>query len=40
MPQGAEIDITSDEDLAMGVMNLISIEEHLFLTASKTGKDH
>lgn len=40
MAHGDDIDITSDEDLAIGVMNLISIEEHLFLTASKTGKDH
>jgi predicted dinucleotide-binding enzyme len=38
--KGNELDITSDEDLAIGIMNLISIEEHLFLTANKTGKDH
>jgi glutaredoxin len=38
--QTNELDITSDEDLGMGIMNLVSIEEHLFLTASKTGKDH
>ena len=35
-----ELDITSDEDLGIGIMNLISIEEHLFFTANKTGKDH
>jgi hypothetical protein len=34
------LDITSDEDLGVGIMNLISIEEHLFFTASKTGKSH
>jgi predicted dinucleotide-binding enzyme len=38
--KGNELDITSDEDLGIGIMNLISIEEHLFLTANKTGKDH
>jgi glutaredoxin len=38
--KGNQLDITSDEDLAIGIMNLISIEEHLFLTANKTGKDH
>ena len=38
--QANELDITSDEDLGIGIMNLISIEEHLFFTANKTGKDH
>lgn len=33
-----EIDLSSGEDLSIGVMNLISIEEHLFFTAQKTGK--
>jgi glutaredoxin len=33
------LDITSDEDLGVGIMNLISLEEHLFFTANKTGKD-
>jgi hypothetical protein len=32
-------DLSSDEDLSIGIMNLISIEEHLFFTANKTGKD-
>lgn len=32
------LDLSSDEDLAVGVMNLISIEEHLFFTIEKTGK--
>ncbi len=32
------IDLSSDEDLALGVMNLISMEEHLYFTAEKTGK--
>ena len=34
------LDLTSDEDLGIGIMNLISIEEHLFFTASKTGKPY
>ena len=38
--QRNSLDITSDEDLAIGIMNLISIEEHLFFTANKTGKSH
>ena len=33
-----KLDLSSDEDLVLGVMNLISIEEHLFFTAIKTGK--
>jgi glutaredoxin len=37
--QGNVLDLTSDEDLSIGIMNLISIEEHLFYTANKTGKD-
>ncbi|KKT72634.1 MAG: hypothetical protein UW69_C0086G0010 [Microgenomates group bacterium GW2011_GWA2_44_7] len=31
------LDLSVDEDLAVGVMNLISIEEHLFFTIEKTG---
>lgn len=34
-----KIDLSSDEDLSIGIMNLISIEEHLFFTAQKTGRD-
>jgi len=32
------IDLSADEDLAVGVMNLISMEEHLYFTAQKTEK--
>ena len=38
MEKGEKLDLSSDEDLSIGVMNLISIEEHLFFTANKTGK--
>ncbi len=34
--KGHELDLSSDEDLSIAVMNLISIEEHLFFTAQKT----
>lgn len=33
-----DIDLSADEDLSIGVMNLISIEEHLFYTSQKTNK--
>ena len=32
------VDLSLDEDLAIGVMNLISLEEHNFFNAEKTGK--
>ena len=32
------IDLSSAEDLSIGLMNLISIEEHLYFSAMKTGK--
>lgn len=34
-----KIDLSSKEDLAIAVMNLISIEEHLFFTYGKTNKE-
>lgn len=34
----AGIDLSSDEDLSIAIMNLISIEEHFFFTGAKTGK--
>ena len=30
------VDLSSGEDLSIGIMNLISIEEHLFFTSQKT----
>ncbi len=33
-----KLDLSSYEDLSIGIMNLISIEEHLFFTSQKTGK--
>lgn len=34
-----KLDLSSDEDLSIAIMNLVSIEEHFFFTASKTGKE-
>ncbi len=32
-------DLSTEEDLSIGIMNLISIEEHFFFTAQKTGDE-
>lgn len=32
------LDLSSDEDLSIGIMNLVAIEEHFFFTGAKTGK--
>lgn len=37
LEQGEKLDLSSGEDLSVAVMNLISIEEHLFFTGGKTG---
>lgn len=34
-----KLDLSSDEDLSIAIMNLVSIEEHLFFTSQKTGKN-
>lgn len=36
MEKGEKLDLSSDEDLSIGIMNLISIEEHLAFTYNKT----
>lgn len=33
-----KLDLSADEDLSIAIMNLVSIEEHMFFTAAKTGK--
>lgn len=38
LKKGREFDLSTEEDLALGVMNLIAIEEHLFFTGEKAGK--
>ncbi len=39
MKKEHKLDLSSDEDLSIAIMNLISIEEHFFFTAEKTGKE-
>jgi len=34
----SQLDLSSDEDLSIAIMNLISIEEHFFFTGAKTKK--
>ena len=34
-----KLDLSSDQDLSIAIMNLVSLEEHFFFTAMKTGKD-
>ncbi len=38
LKKGKQFDLSTEEDLSIAVMNLISLEEHFFFTASKTGK--
>lgn len=38
MEKGEKLDLSSDEDLSIAIMNLISIEEHFFFTYCKTGE--
>lgn len=37
--EDSRIDLSVEEDLSIAIMNLISLEEHFFFTAEKTGKD-
>lgn len=36
--QNGGLDLSLEEDLSIAIMNLVSLEEHFFFTASKTGK--
>lgn len=36
--QGKVHDLSTEEDLSLAIMNLISLEEHFYFTAEKTGK--
>lgn len=38
MKKQDKLDLSSDQDLSIAIMNLISIEEHFFFTGAKTGK--
>jgi hypothetical protein len=39
MKKRDKMDLSSDQDLTVAIMNLVGIEEHLFFTGAKTGKD-
>lgn len=39
LKQKKDADLSMEEDLSLAIMNLISLEEHFFLTAEKTGKN-
>jgi len=34
-----ELDLSMEEDLSIAIMNLVSLEEHFYFTAEKTGQD-
>lgn len=38
LKKSGQMDISTDEDVSVAVMNLIGIEEHFYFTAEKTGK--
>ncbi|MBU0722013.1 hypothetical protein KKA93_00965 [Patescibacteria group bacterium] len=38
MKKQDKIDLSSDQDLSIAIMNLVSLEEHFFFTAEKTNK--
>lgn len=38
MKTAGMVDLSTEEDLSIAVMNLISLEEHFFFTGEKTGK--
>jgi hypothetical protein len=39
MKKREKMDLSSDQDLSIAIMNLVGIEEHLFFTGEKTGKN-
>ena len=38
MKKQEKMDLSSDQDLSIAIMNLVSIEEHFFFTGAKLGK--
>lgn len=38
MKKSGTVDLSTEEDLSLAIMNLISLEEHFFFTGEKTGK--
>jgi len=39
MKKQDKMDLSSDQDLSIAIMNLVSIEEHFFFTGARTGKN-
>lgn len=39
MKRSGTVDLSTEEDLSVAVMNLVSLEEHFFFTGEKTKKD-
>lgn len=39
MKKSGEVDLSTEEDLSIAIMNLVSLEEHFFFTNAKTGKE-
>ena len=39
MKKENKLDLSSDQDLSIAIMNLVSLEEHFFFTAAKTDKN-
>ncbi len=37
--RGGKVDLSKDEDLSIALMNLVSLEEHFYFTAMKTGDE-
>lgn len=40
LKSGGGVDLSTDEDLSLAIMNLVSLEEHFFFTAKKTNKSN
>lgn len=39
MKKNGTVDLSTEEDLSLAIMNLIGLEEHFFFTGAKTGKE-
>lgn len=39
LKSSGSVDLSTEEDLSLAIMNLISLEEHFFFTGEKTGKE-
>ena len=39
LKKSGNFDLSLEEDLSIAIMNLISLEEHFYMTAQKTGKE-